>query len=138
MMLHELQDLKLITVRVILVSTKTIVAHLKSVSVRPSSLDAPVGLDGNTSFGDLVGDGFEAVAFGGAEGGEFFFERVLFGVVGGGELRLELRDFFRKFLREVFGVAEVFEGEFGDFVEAVGGDADLLGGGADRAGEARA
>tara|TARA_B110000037_G_C17036151_1_gene471698 strand:+ start:53 stop:1078 length:1026 start_codon:yes stop_codon:yes gene_type:complete len=32
------------------------VAHLKSVSVRPSSLDAPVGLDGNTSFGDLVGD----------------------------------------------------------------------------------
>ncbi len=32
------------------------VAHLKSVSVRPSSLDAPVGLDGSTSFGDLVGD----------------------------------------------------------------------------------
>lgn len=32
------------------------VAHLKSVSVRPSSLDAPVGEDGNTSFGELVGD----------------------------------------------------------------------------------
>jgi RNA polymerase primary sigma factor len=32
------------------------VAHLKSVSVRPSSLDAPVGEDGDTSFGDLVGD----------------------------------------------------------------------------------
>lgn len=32
------------------------VAHLKSVSVRPSSLDAPVGEDGETSFGDLVGD----------------------------------------------------------------------------------
>ena len=32
------------------------VAHLKSVSVRPASLDAPVGEDGNTSFGELVGD----------------------------------------------------------------------------------
>jgi len=32
------------------------VAHLKSVSVRPSSLDAPVGADGDTSFGELVGD----------------------------------------------------------------------------------
>ena len=32
------------------------VAHLKSVSVRPSSLDAPVGEDGDTSFGDLVSD----------------------------------------------------------------------------------
>ncbi len=32
------------------------VAHLKTVSVRPSSLDAPVGEDGDTSFGELVGD----------------------------------------------------------------------------------
>ncbi len=32
------------------------VAHLKSVSVRPSSLDAPVGVDGDTSFGELIGD----------------------------------------------------------------------------------
>ena len=32
------------------------IAHLKSVSVRPSSLDAPVGEDGDTSFGELVGD----------------------------------------------------------------------------------
>lgn len=32
------------------------VTHLKSVSSRPSSLDAPVGEDGNTSFGELVGD----------------------------------------------------------------------------------
>jgi RNA polymerase primary sigma factor len=32
------------------------VAHLKSVSVRPSSLDAPVGINGDTSFGELVGD----------------------------------------------------------------------------------
>ncbi|WP_269523940.1 sigma-70 family RNA polymerase sigma factor [Coraliomargarita parva] len=32
------------------------VAHLKTVSVRPSSLDAPVGEDGETSFGELVGD----------------------------------------------------------------------------------
>lgn len=32
------------------------VAHLKSVSVRPSSLDAPVGEDGDTTFGELVGD----------------------------------------------------------------------------------
>jgi RNA polymerase primary sigma factor len=32
------------------------VAHLKSVSVRPFSLDAPVVEDGNTSFGELVGD----------------------------------------------------------------------------------
>mgnify|MGYP002631269806 CR=1 FL=1 len=32
------------------------VAHLKSVSVRPSSLDAPIGEDGDTSFGELVGD----------------------------------------------------------------------------------
>lgn len=32
------------------------VAHLKSVSVRPSSLDAPVGEEGDTSFGELVGD----------------------------------------------------------------------------------
>src|SRR5690606_40026361 len=32
------------------------VAHLKSVSVRPTSLDAPVGEDDSTEFGDLVGD----------------------------------------------------------------------------------
>ncbi len=32
------------------------VAHLKSVSTRPSSLDAPVGDDENTEFGELVGD----------------------------------------------------------------------------------
>ncbi len=32
------------------------VAHLKSVSVRPTSLDAPVGEDDSTQFGDLVGD----------------------------------------------------------------------------------
>jgi RNA polymerase primary sigma factor len=32
------------------------VAHLKSVSVRPASLDAPIGEDGSTSFGDLIGD----------------------------------------------------------------------------------
>ncbi len=32
------------------------VAHLKSVSVRPTSLDAPVGEDEETKFGDLVGD----------------------------------------------------------------------------------
>lgn len=36
------------------------VAHLKSVSVRPSSLDAPVGEDGDTSFGELVGDDNQA------------------------------------------------------------------------------
>ena len=32
------------------------VAHLKSVSIRPSSLDAPIGEDGDTNFGDLIGD----------------------------------------------------------------------------------
>lgn len=32
------------------------VAHLKSVSVRPTSLDAPVGEDETTQFGDLIGD----------------------------------------------------------------------------------
>jgi RNA polymerase primary sigma factor len=32
------------------------VAHLKLVSVRPASLDAPIGEDGDTSFGELVGD----------------------------------------------------------------------------------
>lgn len=32
------------------------VSHLKSVSVRPSSLDAPIGEDGDTTFGELVGD----------------------------------------------------------------------------------
>jgi len=33
------------------------VAHLKSVSVRPASLDAPIGEDGDsTTFGELVGD----------------------------------------------------------------------------------
>ncbi|TVP79295.1 MAG: sigma-70 family RNA polymerase sigma factor [Puniceicoccaceae bacterium] len=32
------------------------VAHLKSVSIRPASLDAPVGEDGDTTFGELVGD----------------------------------------------------------------------------------
>lgn len=36
------------------------VAHLKSVSVRPSSLDAPIGEDGDTSFGELVGDDNQA------------------------------------------------------------------------------
>jgi RNA polymerase primary sigma factor len=32
------------------------VAHLKSVSVRPSSLDAPVGEDDSAQLGDLIGD----------------------------------------------------------------------------------
>jgi RNA polymerase primary sigma factor len=33
------------------------VAHLKSVSVRPASLDAPIGDDGDsTTFGEIVGD----------------------------------------------------------------------------------
>lgn len=32
------------------------IAHLKSVSVRPTSLDAPIGEDDDTEFGDLVGD----------------------------------------------------------------------------------
>ncbi|MEX2381879.1 MAG: sigma-70 family RNA polymerase sigma factor [Opitutales bacterium] len=32
------------------------VAHLKSVSVRPTSLDAPIGDDENTQFGELVSD----------------------------------------------------------------------------------
>ncbi|MFP4352335.1 MAG: RNA polymerase sigma factor RpoD/SigA [Puniceicoccaceae bacterium] len=32
------------------------VAHLKSVSMRPTSLDAPIGDDESTSFGQLVGD----------------------------------------------------------------------------------
>jgi RNA polymerase primary sigma factor len=32
------------------------VAHLKSVSVRPASLDAPIGDDDGTEFGDLIGD----------------------------------------------------------------------------------
>lgn len=36
------------------------VAHLKSVSIRPASLDAPVGEDGDTTFGELVGDETEA------------------------------------------------------------------------------
>ena len=36
------------------------VAHLKSVSVRPASLDAPVGEDGETRFGELVGDDDQA------------------------------------------------------------------------------
>ena len=36
------------------------IAHLKSVGVRPSSLDAPVGEDGDTTFGELVGDENEA------------------------------------------------------------------------------
>jgi RNA polymerase primary sigma factor len=39
------------------------VAHLKSVSVRPSSLDAPVGEDESTRFGDLVGDEKQATPF---------------------------------------------------------------------------
>lgn len=32
------------------------VAHLKSVSIRPTSLDAPIGDDEGTEFGNLVGD----------------------------------------------------------------------------------
>jgi RNA polymerase primary sigma factor len=32
------------------------IAHLKSVSVRPASLDAPIGDDDGTEFGDLIGD----------------------------------------------------------------------------------
>ena len=32
------------------------IAHLKTVSVRPTSLDAPVGEEDDTEFGDLVGD----------------------------------------------------------------------------------
>jgi RNA polymerase primary sigma factor len=33
------------------------IAHLKSVSVRPTSLDAPIGEDGDSStFGEIVGD----------------------------------------------------------------------------------
>ena len=36
------------------------VAHLKSVSVRPSSLDAPIGEDGDTNFGELIGDDMQS------------------------------------------------------------------------------
>lgn len=36
------------------------VAHLKSVSTRPSSLDAPIGEDGDTNFGDLIGDDMQS------------------------------------------------------------------------------
>ncbi|MDA0346044.1 MAG: RNA polymerase sigma factor RpoD/SigA [Verrucomicrobia bacterium] len=32
------------------------IAHLKSVSVRPASLDAPIGDDDGTAFGDMIGD----------------------------------------------------------------------------------
>ena len=39
------------------------VAHLKSVSIRPSSLDAPVGEDGDTVFGELLGDENQATPF---------------------------------------------------------------------------
>ncbi|MEM8868393.1 MAG: sigma-70 family RNA polymerase sigma factor [Verrucomicrobiota bacterium] len=39
------------------------IAHLKSVSVRPSSLDAPIGEDGDTNFGDLVGDDNQLTPF---------------------------------------------------------------------------
>lgn len=39
------------------------IAHLKSVSVRPASLDAPVGEDGDTSFGELVGDNDQTTPF---------------------------------------------------------------------------
>jgi len=36
------------------------IAHLKSVSVRPSSLDAPIGEDGDTNYGDLIGDDMQS------------------------------------------------------------------------------
>ena len=36
------------------------IAHLKSVSVRPSSLDAPVGEDNDTNFGDLIRDDMQS------------------------------------------------------------------------------
>lgn len=39
------------------------VAHLKTVSVRPSSLDAPVGNEDDTQFGELVGDENQATPF---------------------------------------------------------------------------
>lgn len=39
------------------------VAHLKTVSVRPTSLDAPVGDDDGTEFGELVGDENSATPF---------------------------------------------------------------------------
>ncbi len=40
------------------------VAHLKSVSVRPASLDAPIGEDGDsTTFGEIVGDESAATPF---------------------------------------------------------------------------
>ena len=36
------------------------IVHLKSVSTHPSSLDAPIGEDGDTSFGDLIGDDMQS------------------------------------------------------------------------------
>jgi RNA polymerase primary sigma factor len=39
------------------------IAHLKSISTRPASLEAPVGEDGDTSFGDLIGDENQATPF---------------------------------------------------------------------------
>jgi len=44
------------------------IAHLKSVSVRPASLDAPVGEDGDTSFGELVSDENQATPLENLEG----------------------------------------------------------------------
>ena len=40
------------------------VAHLKSVSVRPASLHAPIGDDDGTEFGDLIGDETSALLTG--------------------------------------------------------------------------
>ncbi len=39
------------------------IAHLRSVSTRPASLEAPVGDDGDTSFGDLIRDESQATPF---------------------------------------------------------------------------
>ncbi len=39
------------------------IAHLKSISTRPASLESPVGEDGDTSFGDLIGDENQATPF---------------------------------------------------------------------------
>ena len=85
--------------------------------------------------GNFLRGGFEPLALAGPEGDEFLFQFLFLGVGGGGELRLELGDLVLQLVREVLGVAEIFLREFGDLVEAGGGDADLLGGGTDGDGE---
>jgi len=88
-----------------------------------------------SGFVDFFSDRLKALGFGGAKLDEFFFKFLAIVFPSVIELSVEFGDFLLKPVRKLLGVLEILVRQFGEFVEAVGGDANLFGGGVDRPGK---